>query len=77
MKLVLAGIPLTPIERVSGAIFYAATDVDSSSNGSAWVLPDEGPVFRLEKETLTGGVYDMLAERVRTIQRWVSHLSRS
>jgi len=67
VKVFLAGIPLTPVERVAGAIFCAASDPDMGTSGCAWVLPDDGYVIRLEKEQLKEGVYKMLDERVKRI----------
>ncbi|KAF6763116.1 hypothetical protein DFP72DRAFT_874743 [Ephemerocybe angulata] len=64
VKLFLAGIPLVPVTRVAGAIFYAATDPDPETNGSCWLLPDDGPVFLLKKEELKLGVYEMIDSRV-------------
>lgn len=61
----MAGIPLTPVERVAGAMFYAATDPDMETSGSAWLLPDDGYVFQLEKERLTTGVYKMINDRTQ------------
>lgn len=65
MRLLLAGIPLTPISRIAGAVFRAATDPDPATSGCPWVLPDDGPVIRVEKEGLRGGVYEMLSARIR------------
>ncbi|KAI0042899.1 hypothetical protein FA95DRAFT_1609818 [Auriscalpium vulgare] len=67
VKLALAGIPLTPVDHIAAAIFYAATDPDPKTNGLPWVLPDEGPVFRLDRERLTLGVYGLLNQRVRRL----------
>jgi len=67
LKTLVAGIPLTPVERVARAIFYAATDPDPATSGCTWLLPDDGPVLLLEKEEMRGGVYDMLNQRVRRI----------
>jgi hypothetical protein len=61
----LAGIPLVPIERVGGAIILAATDRNMSSTGSVWLLPDGGPLLRLEKDVVRGGVYDIIVDRNR------------
>ena len=61
----IAGIRLVPIERVAGAIILAATDPNMSSTGAAWLLPDNGPLLRLEKEVVRGGVYDIIAARTR------------
>ncbi|KAH9055809.1 hypothetical protein EDB83DRAFT_1088739 [Lactarius deliciosus] len=78
VKLLLAGIPLTPVPRIAGAVFRAATDPDLATSGCPWVLPDDGPVIRVEKEALRAGVYDMLNKRIRratslarTIGDWV------
>jgi hypothetical protein len=68
MKVILAGIPLTPIPRIAGAVFRAATDPDTATSGCPWVLPDDGPVIRVEKEALRAGVYEMLNGRIRRIK---------
>jgi hypothetical protein len=65
MRLVLAGIPLTPVPRIAGAVFRAATDPDAATSGCPWMLPDDGPVIRVEKESLHAGVYEMLNVRIR------------
>ena len=57
MKLIFAGLPLTPVPRIAGAVFRAATDPDVATSGCPWVLPDDGPVIRVEKEALRAGVY--------------------
>lgn len=56
---------MTPVERVAGAMFYAATHPDMETSGSVWLLPDDGFVFQLEKELLTEGVYKILNDRTR------------
>lgn len=63
VKLVLAGIPLTPVPRVAGAIFYAATNPDPETNGCAWLLLDDGPVFRVKPDEFKQGVYKMIDDR--------------
>src|ERR1700761_2697325 len=72
LKLMLAGIPLTPVPRIAGAIFRAATDPDLKTSGCPWVLPDDGPVIRVEKEALRTGVYEMLSNRIRRATKYVS-----
>ncbi|TEB30369.1 NAD(P)-binding protein [Coprinellus micaceus] len=67
LKLFLAGIPMVPIERIAGAIFYAATDPDWETNGSSWLLPDDGPVFYVPKEEFKFGVYKMIDDRTNAI----------
>lgn len=66
-KVFLAGIPWTPVDRVAAAILYAATDPDPDTSGSAWLLPDDGPVFLLTKEKLREGVYGMLDTRTKAV----------
>ena len=63
----LAGLPLTPVPRIAGAVFRAATDPDAATSGCPWVLPDDGPVIRVEKEELRAGVYGMLDARIRRV----------
>ncbi|KAF8256820.1 hypothetical protein EI94DRAFT_1693694 [Lactarius quietus] len=67
VRIMLAGIPLLPVPRIAGAIFRAATDPDKTTSGCPWVLPDDGPVIRVEKEALRAGVYDMLNNRIRRV----------
>lgn len=69
MKAFLAGIPLVPVPRIAGAIFNAATELDPDTDGAAWTLPDDGPVFRIEKPTLTEGVYKMINQRAERLTK--------
>jgi len=64
-RIMIAGIPLVPIERVGGTIILAATDSNMSSTGAAWLIPDSGPLLRLNREVVKGGVYDIIADRNR------------
>ena len=64
VKAALAGIPLTPVERVAGAIVYAATDPDMETSGCPWLLHD-GHMVRLEREQLKEGVYKMIGARTK------------
>ncbi|KAI9432168.1 hypothetical protein H4582DRAFT_2083871 [Lactarius indigo] len=62
---------------LSEAFRKAATGriVGTSTMSCPWVLPDDGPVIRVEKEALRAGIYDMLNRRIRratrTIGDWV------
>ena len=69
LKIFLAGVPRTPIQRIAGAVFRAATDPDPATSGCPWMLPDDGLVLLLQKEVLREGVYDMLNKRVRRTMR--------
>jgi hypothetical protein len=67
-RVFLAGLPMTPVPRIAGAVFRAATDPDVSTSGCPWVLPDDGPVIRVEKEALRAGVYELLNARIRRVK---------
>lgn len=60
VKLMLSGIPLTPVERIAGAVFYSATESDPETNGSTWLIQSDEQVCRLEPEILTTGVYALV-----------------
>ncbi|KAF8740183.1 hypothetical protein AX14_008369 [Amanita brunnescens Koide BX004] len=63
VKVILAGIPLATVPRIAGAIFYSATNPDPETSGNAWLILDNGPVFRVPKEEFKLGVYKMIDER--------------
>ena len=63
-RLMFAGIPLTPMARIVGAIVSAATDPDLNTTGSAYVLPDSGLTFRVSQEFFTLGIYGLINKRV-------------
>lgn len=69
MKILLAGLPLTPVPRIAGAVFRAATDPDIATSGCPWVLPDDGPVIRVEKEAFRVGVYEAIGRRMHRALR--------
>lgn len=73
IRFVLRGLPWASTPRVGGAILRAATDPNrDATNGAAYLIPDDGEVFRMGNDT-EGGVdilspksYDVLRERVGT-----------
>jgi len=67
VKVFLAGILLTPVSRIAGAIFHAASNPDPETNGCAWLLLDNGPVFRVEPDSFKQGVYKMMDDRVNAL----------
>lgn len=71
MKTLLAGIPMTPVGRIAGAAFLAATD-DEETNGSVYTLPDDLEVFRVPFEEVTEGIYGLLNKRVTRLVKCVS-----
>jgi len=73
-RVAVAGIPLLPIERVAGTIIFSSADPNIASTGAVWLLPDDGPLLRLEKEIVKGGVYDVIAERNRQFIGTVTRL---
>lgn len=79
VKVILAGIPLTPVPRVAGAIFHAATNPDPETNGCAWLLLDNGPVFRVKPDEFKQGVYKMIDDRANgalKVAKGVAHYYR-
>ena len=73
----MAGLPLTPVDRIGGAIFKAATDSNPVSNGGVYTLPDEGEIFRIDRVDLRldKGVYRMINDRVDFLRRFVQRLN--
>ena len=59
----LAGLPMTPVNRIAITTLYAATHPDLETTGSVFTLIDDGPVLFLENEVLKGGVYDIVNGR--------------
>ncbi|KAK1225647.1 hypothetical protein PQX77_011404 [Marasmius sp. AFHP31] len=62
-KIFLTGIPLVPVPRIAGAITYAATNPNPATSGCAYLLTDNGPVFKVPKEEFKLGVYAMIDSR--------------
>lgn len=67
----MAGMPLTPVWRIGGAIFKAATDMDPRTNGAVYTLPDDGETFRLDHAQLRldEGLYKILNDRTENVYR--------
>ncbi|KAF8520391.1 NAD(P)-binding protein [Hysterangium stoloniferum] len=65
VKLFLAGLPLTPIQRVGGTIFRVATDPNPETNGAIYTLPDDGEAYRIDRPdlSLNKGIYKLLNDR--------------
>ena len=70
-RVILAGIPLTPISRVAGAIVNAATDPNWDTSGATYSIPDDGSVIRIERQELAVGIYKILNDRVHAGMRYV------
>ena len=75
LKVILAGIPFTPVPRIAGAIIYMATDPNPATNGSAWLLTDDGPVFMVPKEEFKMGVYKIIDDRKNSLLKYVAFLT--
>ncbi|KAI0309342.1 hypothetical protein OF83DRAFT_1179743 [Amylostereum chailletii] len=67
--LALVGIPLASVPRIARAVFAAALDPDPATRGLPWTVPDDGPVFLLDREYLREGVYALMDARVARLQR--------
>jgi len=63
----LAGLPMTPVNRIAITTLYAVTNPDPETSGSVFALIDDGPVLLLEKEDIKGGVYDIVSARAARV----------
>jgi hypothetical protein len=54
---------------VASTVFNAATDPDSKTSGSAYLLPDDGPTFRLEPERMMEGIYPIIDVRAKLAEK--------
>ncbi|KAJ6529264.1 NAD(P)-binding protein [Mycena capillaripes] len=68
-RLVLTGSELLPATRVAQTVLYAATDPDPATSGCSWLLPDNGPIMRLERENIREGTYGVINDRIARIAR--------
>ena len=73
--MLLAGVPLATVPRIAGAICYSATNPDPETSGNAWLIPDNGLVFRVPKEEFKLGVYKMIDDRRNAGVKCVSFLT--
>lgn len=71
VKVVLAGLPMVPIDRIAKTIFVSATDPDMSTSGSAYVLLDDGLAMRLEPDVIKTGVYKVMDARAAFAEKYV------
>lgn len=62
MRALLAGLTLTPVDRIAGAIFLSATDPNLKTSACAYLLPDDGPVLQVEKEALLKAIHPGMLE---------------
>ncbi|KAE9398097.1 NAD(P)-binding protein [Gymnopus androsaceus JB14] len=61
IRVQLAGLPLTPVPRIAGTIFYAASNPDPASSGASFWVPDGGAsTFMIPREEFKPGVYDLI-----------------
>ncbi|KAK0225495.1 hypothetical protein IW262DRAFT_1430162 [Armillaria fumosa] len=51
------GLSLSPVARVAGSIFYAATNPEKETNGRAWLIRDDGSLYMVPREDLNEGVF--------------------
>ncbi|KAJ6572151.1 hypothetical protein B0H19DRAFT_1023791 [Mycena capillaripes] len=63
-RLVLIGSELLPVHLIAQTVLYAAADPDDTTSGCSWLLPDNGPVLRLERENIYEGTYKMINARI-------------
>uniref|UniRef100_A0A0W0EYN9 NAD(P)-binding protein n=1 Tax=Moniliophthora roreri TaxID=221103 RepID=A0A0W0EYN9_MONRR len=70
-KIGMVGIPFTPVPRIAGAIIYAITHPDPATSGCAYMLLDDGPVFKIPKEEFKLGIYKLVDERSNALVKAV------
>ncbi|KAF5380225.1 hypothetical protein D9757_008222 [Collybiopsis confluens] len=71
VKAALIGVPLTPVPRIAGAIVYAASHPDQTTSGCGYVLPDNGPVYKVPREEFKAGVYKIMDDRANSLLQGV------
>jgi len=76
-KVLMAGIPMVPVERVAGAIFRAASDKDPKTNGASYTLPDDGQVYLIPDLNIDEGVYGRLSDRAKGLKSFVDSIKTS
>ncbi|KIM22325.1 hypothetical protein M408DRAFT_332959 [Serendipita vermifera MAFF 305830] len=68
-RVMLAGLPMTPLSRVAGAVVHAATDPDWETSGASYALPDDGSIIRIDRKELAVGIYKILHERLNSVSK--------
>jgi len=66
VRLVFAGVPFTPVPRISATILYVASNPDERASGSAYLLLDNGPAYEVPREEFKVGVYEKLDEKANS-----------
>ncbi|KIY44528.1 NAD(P)-binding protein [Fistulina hepatica ATCC 64428] len=72
VRVLIAGLPRASVPRIADAIVYCATNPDPKTDGCAWLLLNDGPVVRVDRDMLKTGVYEVLDDRVNTQSRNLS-----
>jgi hypothetical protein len=64
----LAGIPLTPLNRIASTIVSAAAEIDLEMAGTGYLLLDDGPVQSISQEELSSrDIYSTLDSKCRDL----------
>ncbi|SJK97070.1 uncharacterized protein ARMOST_00320 [Armillaria ostoyae] len=69
-------LSLSPIARVSGSIFHSATNPEKETNGRAWLIPDDGPLYMVPREDLNEGVFRTYNKRFNGLVSTVVSVKR-
>ncbi|KAK0505195.1 hypothetical protein EDD18DRAFT_327113 [Armillaria luteobubalina] len=72
----LKGLALSPIARVADSIFYAATNPEKETNGRAWLIRDDGPLYMIPREDLNEGVFRTYNKRFNALISAIDAVSR-
>ncbi|KAJ7359486.1 hypothetical protein DFH08DRAFT_686304 [Mycena albidolilacea] len=63
-RVVLLGSELLPVSRIAQTVLCAAADPDDTTSGCSWLMPDNGPILRLQRESIDEGTYKMINDRI-------------
>ncbi|KAK0213214.1 hypothetical protein DFS33DRAFT_1287290 [Desarmillaria ectypa] len=70
------GLSLSPIARVAGSIFHSATNPEKETNGRAWLIYDDGPLYMVPREDLDRGVFRAFNKRFHRLISTLNAIQR-
>ncbi|KAK0195007.1 hypothetical protein F5146DRAFT_268724 [Armillaria mellea] len=73
---VFKDLSLPPIARVAGSIFYSATNPEKETNGRAWLIRDNAPLYMVPREDLDEGVFRVYNKRFNGLISTVGAVKR-
>ncbi|KAJ7359468.1 hypothetical protein DFH08DRAFT_686193, partial [Mycena albidolilacea] len=67
-RVVLLGPELLPVSHIAQTVLSIAADPDNITSGCSWLMPDNGPILRLQRENINEGTYKMINDMYHMIQ---------